>query len=210
MEPNFEPLGRLLERLGHLLERLGRLWERLGQLLDVFGAQLAASWAPLAASWAPLRASWAALGASWAPLGAHLGAPGDLLGPTWRLSDLTYSFLGAFGTPLGPSNWPPSAPWTPLGPCNSPPSTSWTPLGPSNWRLSATWIPPQRLPLPSEFFPPALQVLFKCTPSVLQLEYPKGCHCQASSPCTTPRAAEYNSRALPTRLLVAGWRHMQH
>ena len=129
LEPNFEPLGRLLERLGHLLERLGRLWERLGQLLDVFGAQLGASWAPLAASWAPLRASWAALGASWAPLGANLGALGcllgptwpllgaswtqlgaswELLGPTWPLLGSTWSFWGAFGTPRGHSKWLPS------------------------------------------------------------------------------------------------------
>ena len=116
----------------------------------------------MGASWSQLGSSWGSLGPNLAPLGSNLELLGSLWDSTWPFQLASKRNLDSTGPLQFASKYQ-------------------TPLGPSNWRLSATWIPPQRLPLPSEFFPPALQVLFKCTPSVLQLEYPKGCHCQPSS-----------------------------
>ena len=73
LEPNLEPLGRLLERLGQLLEPLGRLvdptWSFLGASWSALGRLADPTWRLLAASWSLRR-----------PLGADLGALGRLLG----------------------------------------------------------------------------------------------------------------------------------
>ena len=80
--------------------------------------------------------SWTQLGGSWTPLGANLDALGPNLAALGCLLDSTWSLLGVFGTPFGPSNWPLSATWIPLG---------------RQAPRSATALP-QQLPLPTDLF----------------------------------------------------------
>ena len=84
LEPNLEPLGRLLEPT----------WSVLG-----------ASWSLLGASWSQLGASWAPLGANLEPLGRLLEPLGHLLGSTWVPWPLLGPNLEPFGS-LRDSTWP--------------------------------------------------------------------------------------------------------
>ena len=170
-------------------------WSLLGASWSVLGA----SWSVLGASWSQLGASWAALGGSWAPLGrlleptwTTLGTPCVRFGASWELLDPTWLLLGAS--------------WTQLG-------ASWSPLG---LHLAV----PIDLSAPSEFHSVSKHF-------VVALRCRNNLHCQQSSfrisfvmpeglPSTTilqlysPRAVKCNSKALSTKLHVAGWRHMQH
>ena len=173
-------LGAFMSALWAQLDSLGRLWGVAWVELGASWAPLGPNLAPLGSSWAQLGRSWAQLGASWEPLGLHLALPTGLQA-----------------------------------------------------QLEIHWALPTRLQMPIGFHlalptglpaPPGFHLASK------HLAVPQSCrnvsHCQQSSFRTScvlpeglpsailqlysPRAAKCNSRSLSTKLLVAGWRHMQH
>ena len=182
-------------------------------------------------TWSLLGASWSQLGASWAPLGANLEPLGGLLEPTWSLLGATWSLLGASWEQLGTS-WGPlelnlalwgafwvqfEASWMPFGRLLGSTSSSWTPLVSSQSHLNSTC------------FPSGLQVQLglhsgfqRNSKRQLELHFGQQSSCRISFviPEGLPSAtilhlysrgtAKCNSSALTTKLLVAGWRHMQH
>ena len=136
---------------------------------------------------------------TWVPPGPYLEPLGRLLEPTWRLLGASWSHLGAPWGPLG-ANLEPT--WSLLGASWSLLGTSWAQLGCLGRLLGPTWslLGASGTPLgPSNR-----------APVVFHLYCPRGCQVQQYFICSAPRAAKCNRRTLPTKLLVAGWRHMQH
>ena len=185
---------------------LGRLWSPTSSLLDASWSVLGTSWSVLGASGSVLGSSGSVLGASWSQLGssrgclepnlAPLGSNLELLGSLW---DSTWPFQLASKRNLDST-----------GPLQFA----------SKYQLDSTWpfqLASQRhldsnatasiaIGVLSNSPSSALQVYSKCAP----VGIPQGLPLSTQLLLNTPRAAECNSRALPTTLLVAGWRHMQH
>ena len=145
-----------------------------------------------------LKAFSAQLGGSWGALWLNLCALGHFLEPTWSLLGASWSRLGRSWAPLGPNLdplglhfEPPRPPWVPYG-------VSWVPFGASGAPLQLNLEPLGR-------HLDSLKMAFES-----QLYYPRVCQLRQYFTCTTPRASKCNRRALSTKLLVAGWRHMQH
>ena len=145
-----------------------------------------------------LKAFPTQLGSSCGGLWLNLGALGHFLEPTWSLLGASWSRLGRSWAPLGPNLdplglhfEPPRPPWVPYG-------VSWVPFGASGAPLQLNLEPLGR-------HLDSLKMSFESL-----LYYPRVCQLRQYFTCTTPRASKCNTRALSTKFLVAGWRHMQH
>ena len=142
--------------------------------------------------WWPLGPSWGSLGPNSAPLGSNLELLGSLWDSTWPFQLASKRNLDSTGPLQFASKYQLDSTW---------------PFQLASQRhLDSTARASIAIGVLSNSPSSALQVYSKCAPvgipqglplpTQLILYYPKGCEC--------------NSRALPTRLLVAGWRHMQH
>jgi len=201
------------------------LFESLPGALQVFLEGLFRS------TWSLLGASWSQLGASWAPLGANLEPLGGLLEPTWSQLGASWVQLGASWEQLGTS-WGPlehnlalwgaswvqfGASWMPFGRLLGSTSSSWTPLGSSQRHLNSTCFPSGvqvQLGLHLGFqlnSKRQLELHFGQQSSFrISFVIPEGLPSPTILQLYSPRAVKCNSKALPTKLHVAGWRHMQH
>ena len=146
-----------------------------------------------------MSATWSLLGASW-----------EQLGTSWGPLELNLALWGAFWVQF-------EASWMPFGRLLGSTSSSWTPLVSSQRHLNSTCFPSGlqvQLGLHSGFqlnSKRQLELHFGQQSSFrISFVIPEGLPSPTILQLYSPRAVKCNSKALSTKLLVAGWRHMQH